>query len=235
MTIADIIQRIQSLYSKGVESDDTRLMSRHIYNKLLTVRSRLISQEAKKKQKISQWNYQVLPCIELIVVPAHECPCVPPIGCDILRSRHKIPEPLSGLSGSLIQTVTTIDRSKKINEISLNAVNSKGGNKYTSQSENFFVENGYLYITAPKTSKLSVIRMVALFEDPIDARKFPSFCEEDCVECADCTDYQEEDFPIDNDLIDAMVELTINELVLLFGQAVQDIKNSSSEDATKTK
>ena len=49
MKIGEIIQRIQSLYSKGVESDDTRLMSRHIYNKLLTVRARLISQDAKKK------------------------------------------------------------------------------------------------------------------------------------------------------------------------------------------
>ena len=74
-------------------------------------------------------------CIELIKVPAHECPCLPPIGCDMLRSKYKLPKPLSGLSGSLIQTVTTIDRGKKLNEVSMNAVKSLTGNKYTSKSE----------------------------------------------------------------------------------------------------
>ena len=51
MEVGKIVQRIQSLYSKGVESDDTRLMSRHIYNKLLTVRARLISQDAKRNKE----------------------------------------------------------------------------------------------------------------------------------------------------------------------------------------
>src|SRR5690606_20582736 len=118
MTTGEIIQRIQSLYSKGVNSDDSRLSNRHIYNKLLTVRSRIISQEAKKKQRISSWNYQTIPCIELIKVEAHNCPCIPPLGCQILRSRYPLPKPLSGLSGELIKNVTSIDRTIKIDEIS---------------------------------------------------------------------------------------------------------------------
>jgi len=87
MKINELIQRIQSLYSKGVQSDDTRLSNRHVYNKIKTVRSKLVSQEAKKKQKISSWNYQPIPCIELIKVDAHDCPCIPPVGCKILRSK----------------------------------------------------------------------------------------------------------------------------------------------------
>ena len=53
MLIKEIVQRIQSLYSKGVQSDDSRLSDRHIYNKMITVRSKLISQQHNKKQKIS--------------------------------------------------------------------------------------------------------------------------------------------------------------------------------------
>ena len=60
MKVIEIIQRIQSLYSKGAQSDDSRLSDRHIYNKLLTLRSKYISQQAKKKQKVNQWNFQVL-------------------------------------------------------------------------------------------------------------------------------------------------------------------------------
>lgn len=233
MKIGEIIQRVQSLYSKGVESDDSRLMNRHIYNKLLTVRARLISQEAKKKQRISQWNYQIIPCIELINVPEHECPCVPQVGCEILRSKYKLPKPLSGLSGTLIQSVTSIDRSKKINEISINAISSQKGNKYSSKTTNYFIENGYLYISTPK-STIGVVRIVGLFEDPIEVKKYKSYCEE-CEECQNCVDYQEEEFPIDNDLVDSMVELSINELVLLFGQSNQDIRNNTNDDINQAR
>ena len=230
MKIGEIVQRVQSLYSKGVASDNSRLSNRLIYNKLLTVRARLISQEAKKKQKISQWNYQTISCIELIKVPAHECPCLPPIGCDMLRSKYKLPKPLTGLSGNLIQTVTTIDRSKKLNEVTLNAVKAQSGNKYASKAINYFLENGYLYITTP--TELKFIRLIGLFEDPIIAKQFETYCEEQCTDCGDCIDYQQEEFPIDNDMIDALIELTIQELVILFSQAKQDINNNSAENTS---
>ena len=53
MTNGEIIQRIQSMYSKGVESDDSRLRPRHIYNKLLTTTAKLYQQQKNKKQKIN--------------------------------------------------------------------------------------------------------------------------------------------------------------------------------------
>ena len=226
MLIKEIIQRIQSLYSKGVHSDDSRLSSRHIYNKLLTVRARLISQEAKKKQKISQWNYQTIPCVELIKVPSHDCPCIPPVGCDIFRSKYKLPEPLSGLSGSLIQSITSIDRSIKIDEISINAINSQKGNKYTSKKINYFIQSGYLYISTP--TKLKVVSMIALFEDPIEVKKFIGLCGS-CEDCSECIDYQEENFPIDNDLIDTMIELSLIELIQIFSQNTEDLTNNSRD------
>lgn len=228
MKIGEIVQRIQSLYSKGVESDDARLMQRHIYNKLLTTRARLISEQAKKKQRISQWNYQVIPCIELVKVSAQECPCLPPIGCDMMRSKYKLPKPLSGLSGSLIQTVTTLDRGQKLNEVSMNAVRSLAGNKYSSKSINYFIEQGYLYITTP--SKIQFVRLVGLFEDPIAAKTFENYCKENCTDCVDCIDYQEEEFPIDNDTIDVLIELTVQELIVLFGQSQQDNTNDSNDN-----
>ena len=86
MITGEVIQRIQSIYSKGVQSDDSRLRSRHIYNKLITVTAKLYEQQKNKKQKVNQWSYQVLPCVELIKTPIHECPCVPTLGCTIFRT-----------------------------------------------------------------------------------------------------------------------------------------------------
>lgn len=227
MKVSEVIQRIQSLYSKGVESDDSRLSRRHIYNKMLSVRSKLISQEAKKKQRISQWNYQTIPCVKLIKVPAHQCPCLPPIGCSVLRSEYRLPGPLTGFVDDLIQSVTSIERSVKIDRITINAVNVQKGNKYTSKKTNYFIQDGYLYITTP--SKLKVVSVIGLFEDPIEVENFKGYCDESCTDCVDCGDYMENEFPLDSDMIDTLVELVVQELIILFSQNLEDLSNNTRD------
>ena len=110
---------------------------------------------------------------------------------------------------------------------------SLSGNKYTKSHLSFFVEEGYLYVSTPM-SKLQFIRIVGLFEDPIEVKQFENFCE-DCTECKECIDYELEEFPIDNDMIDPMIELTIQELVILFGQAQQDLTNDSNDDVVNNR
>lgn len=227
MKTGEIIQRIQSLYSKGVHSDDTRLSSRHIYNKIITVRAKVLTQEANKKQRLSEWNYQTLPCVEMIKVPAHDCPCIPPYGCEILRSKYKLPEPLTSKFGSLIRAVLTIDRAQKIDEITLNAMNAQKGNKYTSQKMQYFIQDGYLYISTRKN--LKVVMIVALFEDPIKAENFKGYCDTDCTDCQECSDPMEEEFPLDTDLIETVVELSTNELLGMFGQGLEDLSNNAKD------
>ena len=62
MIIAEIIERIQSLYSVGVSNDETRLSDRHVYNKTLTVRMQLLSQQLKKKQRTLSTHGQGCEC-----------------------------------------------------------------------------------------------------------------------------------------------------------------------------
>lgn len=226
MVLGDLIQRVQSLYSKGVESDDSRLTSRHIYHRLKTTRAKLFSQKAKKKQRISQWNYQTLSCVELIKVTGHDCPCIPPVGCSVLRSKYKLPQIISDLNGELIQSVTTIERGKKLDRVSLNAVNSLKGNKYTSKKLNFFIQDGYLYVISP-TFRLGVLSVVALFEDPVEADKFKSLCDENCTNCTDCENFLDKDFPIDTDLVDTLIQMSVEELIVFFSQNREDLTNNS--------
>ena len=227
MLLLEIIQRVQSLYSKGVESDDIRLSRRHTYNKLLTVRAKLLSQEAKKKQRISQWNYQTLPCVELIEVPSHECPCLLPIGCNVLRSKHTLPEPLSGLSHALIQSVTSIDNRVKLDRIEINAVKHQKGNKFTNYKTNYFIDSNYLYVIP--TTALKVVKVIGIFEDPIEAEKYKSYCD-NCQDCEECFDYLNYNFPIDLDMVDTLIELTFNELIVLFSQNIEDTTNDTRDN-----
>lgn len=227
MKTSEIIQRVQSMYSRGVQSDDTRLSNRHIYSKLVTVRARLLTQEAKKKQRISQWNYQPLPCVEVIKVPKHECPCYPPTDCMVLRTRHKIPKPLLNYSDNLIQFVGTLDMSIKFNSTTNNAVNSLKGNKYGTKGHYYFVLNDYIYLVTPL--KLDGIMIVGLFEDPIKANEFPSMCG-DSTECEECIDILDSEFPIDNDKVEPLIELAMQELVIMFTRMQEDINNNNNED-----
>lgn len=221
-----IIQRIQSLYSKGVQSDDVTLTDRHICNKMITVRSKLISQEAKKKQKINQWNYQILNCVEMIKASIHECPCVPPIGCEILRSKYKIPKPLTNLNTHLIQSVTSLDGDVIFSEIGWIEKKYKSGNKYTAFKPDYFIKDGYLYITVK--SKIRVITIVGLFDDPLEVDKFPSYCP--CEDCTDCTSPLDKEFPMDNDMIDTLIDMCKIELIEQFSQMTNDLTNNSSDN-----
>lgn len=226
MLIGEIIQRIQSLYSKGVQSQSTRLRNRHIYNKLLTVRAKLISQEIKKKQRLSQLNYQTLTCVELIEVPSHMCPCIPPVGCNIIRSKYKLPKFLSGLNGHIIQSVTTIDNSVKLDEIQMNAVKHLKGNKYTNKKNNFFIHDGYLYLT--EFTKMRLVNITGLFEDPVSLNNFQTACGGNNNN--GCKDYMNMEFPIDFDLIDTLIEMSLQELIQIFSQNIEDLTNNSTDN-----
>lgn len=216
MLVKEIIQRIQSLYSKGLQSDDSRLSSRHIYNKLLTVRSKLITQQANKKQRISDWNYQTIPCIEMIKVPEHDCPCIPPSGCEILRSKYRLPKPLLNLSVNLIKNVSSLGGNIFYSEVTLAEKKYKRHSRYTSNKPDYFISDGYLYLTHLKGSP-RVITLTGLFEDPVEAKNFEGLCSKiDCPDCDKCKSPLDYEFPIDNDLIDTMIELSVKELIEVF-------------------
>lgn len=227
MIVREIIQRIQSLYSKGVQSDDSRLRPRHIYNKMLTVRSRLVYQKANKKQKFSQWSYQVIPCIEMIPADRHECPCIPAPGCKIMKSKHPLPKPITDISNHLIQNVTSIDGSVVYSETSWNEYKYKKGNKYTKSIPDYYIRNGHLFIT--HNMGPDVISIEGIWENPLEASQFPSACKGD--ENKDtCISPLDMEFPIDEDLLDVLIEVSVQELIAVFGQGIQDHYNNSRDD-----
>jgi hypothetical protein len=226
MIIREIIQRVSTLYSKGVRSDDSRLSSRYIYNKALSVRALLLSQKSNKKQTISQWNYQTLPCVEMVEIPIIECPCLPPIGCKILKSKYKIPNPLSNLNNILIQSVTSLDGSIIYSQIGWVEKKYKSANKYTGNKPDYFIKDDYLYITHRYGPK--VLTIIGIFEDPLKAYDYPSFCT-DCEDCLDCVSILDKDFPIDAQMVDNLIELVVQECIEGFSKGREDKSNDSSD------
>lgn len=227
MTIGEIIERVQTIYSKGTPSDDSRLTSRFIYSKLLSVRAKLISQEAKKNQLVNQWNYQTLPCVELEEMPLHQCPCIPPIGTKMLRSKYPLPKPLTDLSKHLIQWVTSIEgSSNKIDKAAWESINYRKANKYTANKTVYLLKDGYLWVSSRKPIAALAISM--LCEDPIEGYNFPSYC---CSNTPSCIPYVDLLFPLDLDAVDTAVDMVIQELVEVFDRSGDDQTNNSLDDA----
>ncbi len=225
MLIGEVIQRIQSLYSKGIQSDDSNLTPRHIYNKMLTVRVKLINQKASKKQKINQWNYQTIPCAELIKAPLYECECLPLIDCNkVLKTKQRLPKPLTNFNNHLIQSVTSLDGSIIFSEISWQQKTYKSGNKYTSKKPDYYIKDNFLYIT--DENEIKAITITGIFEDPLEADKYPNFCDK---ENDDCLSPLERVFPMDYDQIDTLVEIAVNELIILFSQNKEDLTNNTRD------
>lgn len=234
ITIGELIERVQSAYSKGVRSDDSRLSNRHIYSKLKSVRNKLISQQLKKRQKISDWNFIILPCVELIEVEKHDCPCLPPLGCKVYRTKEKLPKVLTNLNKHIIQWVMTIESSKIIDETTREAYLYIAGNKYTKKHLKYILENEYIYVYGEYVPKL--IKVKLLPENPIEAYSFPSYCKQDCVDCQDdCESMLDKVFPIDGDMIEPLLEMSFPELINIFSQAVQDINNDTSDSNDKNR
>lgn len=222
MTIEEIIQRIQSLYSKGVQSDDSRLKPRHIYNKLLSARSAVLTMIAKT-QGLSTFNYQELPCVELVEVEPGLCSCLPS-NCTIKRTKYRIPTLLYTGRYSAIKSVSSIDGSVLFSETSFDKLGFIKGNRYTKQNPFWYERDGYIYVE--NRFGIDVISLIGLFSDPFEANLFPSYCGNDET---DCISVQEFEFPIDPAYIEDIIKLALAELVGLFSQAIEDTTNDTKD------
>jgi len=230
MLLGDILQRVQSLYSKGVQSDDTRLVNRHIYSAVTTARNVLLRQKADKGQIISDWSYQTLPCAELEKAPLHECPCVPVPGCIILRTKHKIPKPITNLDSHMIKTVMTIDGSITFDETTYEDEKYSKGNKFTSKIPKWFPHNERVYITIVK--QLKAVAIKGLYDDFVAAKLFPSICVNECPDC--CEDVLDMEFPLEGDSIRPLIQLANEELIIIMKQLTEDRLSNSQDDDMPT-
>lgn len=222
MLVNEIIQRVQSLYSKGVQGDDTRLSSRHIYNKLISARSLILLQQTKKRQKISDWSYQILPCVEIIEVPVTECPFVPNNTFKVKRTKYRLPKPITGVIAHNIEWVFSLDNNIKFDESNRVEILHSKGNRYTSKLSRYVPDDGYLYLFGKNLPDNIKVKM--LCEDPAEAIDFKYNNKAITV----CLTPLEMDFPIETGYIETIIEMCVKELIEVFKSQKEDTKQDSN-------
>jgi hypothetical protein len=73
-----------------------------------------------------------------------------------------------------------------------------------------------------------VVKIKLLAEDPLEAKKYPSLCE-DCQNCADCISYPDYEFDIDGDLIEPLIDICVAEIIGIFAGRGEDTANNSRD------
>ena len=229
MIVNDLISRVRSLYNKGPASNDSRLSTRHIYSKLKSTRNLLLRREADKKRRMSDWNVQTIECMKLELVDPNNCPCVVPVGCKLLKSTCELPRPLQTILGSAVTSITSLDGSTIFGKSNWVRKRYKKGDKYTSEIADYFIRDEYLWIT--HNTLLEWVSVSAIFEDPVEVELFPynGTCSCACKE-TDCCPYPPDlEFPVDSNLVDAIVQMAAQELVQLFKSIPEDTTNDTSD------
>jgi hypothetical protein len=220
MIVGQVIARLQNLYSKGVASDDSRLSSRLIYNKLISIRSRLMVQRLRKNQPLSEWDYQPLHCIEMI--PQIPLSCGGTYKCPFMKSKYKLPFGISPDNTENVM-VTSYDGAIKFNRTTFETYKYIVGNKYTGRKPYYFIHDSYLYLI---NNKMKQAHMHGIWRDPIEVWRMHQDYQGKDV----CFDNKTVEFFTPDDMIESMIEISYNELIVQFNQAKEDITNNSRDN-----
>ena len=235
MNIREAIDTVTSLYSKGTPSVDSRLLNRQVWNLLRRTRSTILSQQSAKRQNLSETNYQELSAIGLKVVSIHELPCLPPGGMTMLRSTYPIPTIVHSLDKPVVASVTSLDGWTSYGYTKFHFHKYKRGNKYTSLNPDWFIKEykglPHLYLTV-KGKTPSSIRMIACFEDPIEAYRFKNWCDDlevPCPECEDCISNLDFNFPMDTRSFSLALSLVKEEILKEFASMKEDLTTDGKD------
>lgn len=195
MTINELIQRIKSVFPEKDSNQAGKLYSnRRIYNKLVSSRNRILTQQFNNHNYVSQWSYQTLKIqLEFVNNPFDNSP----FGQKILRSTKKIPSIVNSNEGYMIQSCSSIDGYIKFFNTSWNTMKYIKSSKYVKDKIHYLFFADYLYVI--NTDILSSVLLTAVYANPVEAM--------------DSTNYLDEEFPIDPSLVDSLITLTLEELI----------------------
>lgn len=214
MLVGEAISRVQSLYSKGVESDDSRLSSRHIYNKLITVRENLAINQFRSDEFWSEWDQQ----------PLHKIPMKRfdgGFGCPMMKSVDTLPHAIStgedegimisSWNGETIYTRSSFEHRKYLK-----------GNKYTSGKGYFYIHDDYLYLL---NSKMTEAFAHGFWRDPIQVY----IMDKGYKGLSTCFSNRTVPMFTPGDIMEMTIQVSSQELIQQFSQMREDVKNNSAD------
>lgn len=226
LSLRKIVSDIRNIADSGKNNYSFRISDEQIAYWVSEVRSMLISQAITKRQDITDVWVQEIPCVQLELIDSSDC-CFITTDCPILKSIQKIPITVESNTDNLILRVTNpygdiITKSNPF-EVKYNKYN-----KYTGSKHQWYLNNGYLYITSDLL--LEYVNIFAIFEDPEELSNFTS-----CTNSVGCFTWDSK-YPVSLKMANDITNIIMQTKVMPFLQMPHDTTNDAySENQLGTK
>lgn len=223
MKVNEIIYYIQNVLNKGSRSDDSLYSDRQIYFILKNIRAKLIKQKYDKYNRLSESNYQLIDCMELVKEELYDCPCFTS-DCKVLVTKYEVPNILNSRNNPLIEVYTP--KGEKISRTTLDSYKYNQYSKTKKDKMFWFSHNDKIVVVG--STLMKAIRIKAIFEDPLELGDIVSYCTSNA-----CYDPSVSKFPLDAELVDSLTKMSYDELVRVMTIMPNDEINNSNGQIIK--
>jgi hypothetical protein len=205
-------------------SDDTldNLSDEFLYSTLLMGRMRAIKNDANRNWFLSEFNKQVV-CVSLKEDTLfNKCNCSN-VGCKILKSETKVPQPLSSRRQYVLKV-----KDMSGNVIGHEKLEFKNGSRNPKVTHKWDIVDGHLVIFLTNTNRHPILKKVVMhgvMNDPLEAAKYSV----ECDSTVSCYDPKTQPFPIDDVLQEGMYKITM-EMLMTNLKSREDVLNDDNEE-----
>jgi hypothetical protein len=220
-TKSEIVYNILNLMQGGRISDDFLPSYQQMSFIVDYKRAQYLRQDQTKNYFDNDFYYQDLGCLELVKVDRAEC-CEIDLGCDILKTKIKLPDPLR-FEQRLAIKVNAIDKATRFQIILPERAQFVSSSKYGSFAVRCYWLNGYLYF--PFNEELTRINVREVLAKPTDAKQFI------CGDGPCFTDNSE--YPLPADIIDLITKDIINTEAKALLLTEHDTENDATAGTNK--
>lgn len=213
------VYAVLRILNQGVRSDDSSFTPKEVEHHLNMARGTLIKRRMDKKHVLSDNNYLTY-CDTLSPSKFFDCDCIShEFDCLILKSSKKIPEYITS-QGKISVEVRNPFSGELIDYASLSSTKLAAHSLTASDTPTWFIHNQYLYVTKTLTLDTVLVRLIP--ENPDVLRTYQSCSSENGA----CYDPQDDDYPIDTDLVQPMYKMTL-ELLAPSLNSPKDTENNA--------
>ena len=222
MKISEILGTLRTLVK--AHSDDSDFSDSFLYSLLIQARAERLSQKLRKFQPLSPFNEQAI-CAKLEKVKFHDCSCVT-VGCNVLKTEFEIPEVITTRSGLhlKVETIEGVDIPYvPASRRPIIKFSETLGNKLS-----YDIYNRKIVLWNNLTMPVVVVKGV--FYDPSVLSELPE-CDAQGNETTNaCFNPLDDEFPIEPDSINAVVERALQFALNTFNVPDDKINNTQTEN-----
>lgn len=189
------------------QSDDSVYTDEAIYTLLMTARTKILADKYEYEKLVPYMNWQTI-TLPLIVEPYVNCDCVK-IGCNVVKSRQRIPSVVVSNAGSPFIRVKLFN-GEQLSYVKPERQRTNFESETLYDQIAYYIENNKLILW--NTLDIKAVMVEGVFSDPMQLVNY-NICDDSGTSYnSPCFDPTIMEFPLEESLIDIVIANVLNKL-----------------------